>query len=262
MDEQPPLPKPLPGWIDALDVRVALQPVIRLEDGAVVGYEALLRARDGLGRWLAPRWLIERARSEGAVAAVEARVLARALELRARAFADGLLFVNVDVETLARQPDRYAPFLRGCQNCVLEVTERRTDLEEAMAWFRRWRVPVALDDFGVDGSNLDRLLRLQPDYVKLDRYFVAGVDRDPRRQRVVRGVVALVRSIGSILVAEGVETPGEHDFLRGCDVPLAQGFFFGTPVLDESLPARGLRALTGTTNGRKTAAGPGRGRTG
>lgn len=223
---------PLPPWLDALDLQVALQPVRRLQDGLVVGYEALLRARDEAGHWIPPRSLIERARADDAMAAVECRVLATALEIRARTFPDRLLFVNVDVDTLVQQPGLYARFLDGCPRCVLEVPESQaTNLERALGWIRRWQVRVALDDFGMERSNLDRLLQLQPDYVKLDRHFVAGADRDPFRRQIIRGVVALARLTRTLLVAEGVERPGEHAFLRACGVPLAQGFLLGVPAL-------------------------------
>jgi EAL domain-containing protein (putative c-di-GMP-specific phosphodiesterase class I) len=145
------------------------------------------------------------------------------------------LNINVSPElVLAGEP--LAPILAGsARPVVLELTEHVaiTDYPALRAALERLgpNVRLAVDDAGAGFASLRHILELRPDYVKLDRAIVKGVDRDPARQALVAGLVYFAARTGAILVAEGVETEAEVHQVRELGVPLAQGYRLGRPGL-------------------------------
>jgi EAL domain-containing protein (putative c-di-GMP-specific phosphodiesterase class I) len=117
----------------------------------------------------------------------------------------------------------------------LEITESGVmeDVETALATLNALRalgVTMCIDDFGTGYSSLSYLHRLPVGIVKIDRSFVAGVGEDGTNEPIVRAVLAMTDAIGQRVVAEGVETAVQRDWLRdqGCD--LAQGWLYGKPL--------------------------------
>jgi EAL domain-containing protein (putative c-di-GMP-specific phosphodiesterase class I) len=88
---------------------------------------------------------------------------------------------------------------------------------------------VAIDDTGAGHSSLRHVMQLRPDYVKLDRSLIQGLNSDPAKRALVSSMVALVRELGSSLVAEGVETAEELAALRELEVRYAQGYLLARP---------------------------------
>ena len=83
-----------------------------------------------------------------------------------------------------------------------------------------------MDDVGAGWSDLERIVHLRPDYIKIARSLIAGIHRDPARQAVVQGLVETASVIGATVIAEGVETEEEAETVLRLGVPLAQGFLF------------------------------------
>ena len=96
---------------------------------------------------------------------------------------------------------------------------------------------VAMDDFGSGYSSLNVLKNLQFDSIKLDKEFLNGFSQNLHAQKVIEGTVSMIKSLGVKVIAEGVETQQQADFLRktGCD--LAQGYFFARPLPAEEFEA-------------------------
>jgi EAL domain-containing protein (putative c-di-GMP-specific phosphodiesterase class I) len=122
----------------------------------------------------------------------------------------------------------------------LEITESGVmeDIETALTTLgalRELGVVLCIDDFGTGYSSLSYLHRLPVGIVKVDQSFVAGVGRDGPNEPIVRAVLAMTHAMGHRVVAEGVETEVQRDWLReqGCD--LAQGWFYGRPQLPADL---------------------------
>ena len=88
---------------------------------------------------------------------------------------------------------------------------------------------LAVDDAGAGYSSLRHVVELSPDYLKLDRELVRGVDENPNRRALLRAVVAFAQEVGTSVIAEGVETRGELDVLREAEVHLVQGFLLARP---------------------------------
>ena len=101
---------------------------------------------------------------------------------------------------------------------------------------------VAIDDFGAGHSGLALLARLQPDIIKLDRELVRGLDEDRVRRAIVASIRRMCDELGIVLVAEGIETPGEYACLRELGVSLLQGFLFARPEIG-ALPKPAWPAL-------------------
>ena len=226
---------------------LAFQPVVDLQGGVVVGYEALARLA---GPPSAPpdRWFAAAA-DEGLAARLEAAVLERALPTRAALPPDCFLSVNLNPNlVLDRTVQGVLDDAGELPGVVLELTEHdRIDdyggLRRALTRLRASGVNIAMDDAGAGYAGLSSLLALRPDLVKLDRSLIAGIDVDPVKQELVELLATMVGRMDAWVLAEGVERLEELESLIRLGVPLAQGFLLGRPAPD-------LRGLDDPTAGR------------
>lgn len=224
-------------------LEVHYQPVVRLADGQVEGYEAL-------ARWNHPRFgnvpadsFIEMAEELGIVGAIDLFVLETACRVAAAdpAGDDRYMAVNVSPQDFvdAACTDRILAALRRAglppHRLQVEVTETMliapgSPAESALSGLRAEGVRIALDDFGKGFSWLGHLGRLPLDVLKVDRSLVAEIVDSRRAVAIVGSVVALGRELGLQVVAEGVEHAAQRDVLRelGCDG--GQGYLFGWPA--------------------------------
>jgi cyclic di-GMP phosphodiesterase Gmr len=120
------------------------------------------------------------------------------------------------------------------ESCFIEDEDTALAL---MKQFRQLGAEIHLDDFGTGYSSLSQLSRLPLDAIKLDRSFITGIDRNPRSQALVRSVASLARALNFSVVAEGVETRAEADFLKQIDVDHAQGYFYARPMTAQAFEA-------------------------
>jgi EAL domain-containing protein (putative c-di-GMP-specific phosphodiesterase class I) len=121
------------------------------------------------------------------------------------------------------------------ERLILEVTEgdRVEDgpwLAQILREYKRCGLLTAIDDFGAGYAGLSLLADFQPDLIKIDMGLVRGVDASASRQAIVRGLMHVCNDLGVEVIAEGIETAGERDFLRDAGVLLMQGYLFGRPV--------------------------------
>ncbi|MCL6595818.1 MAG: EAL domain-containing protein [Firmicutes bacterium] len=201
-------------------MRMALQPIVDMRSGRAIGHEALFRVEGRPG--LDPAALWGEASRTGVLEELEdltARACKALLPL------DGRLFVNVDprstriVERWARTP-----------GVVLELTEAARVPIGLVSALEDAGIPYALDDVGVGEANFASLVRMRPQFLKVDRSLVAGCDRDERKAAFLAALVAYAQRVGVRLIAEGVEARGEMALLLRLGVDYGQGFYFGRPV--------------------------------
>jgi diguanylate cyclase (GGDEF)-like protein/PAS domain S-box-containing protein len=230
----------------ALDERrivVEYQPIVNLQSGRPVSAEALVRI-GGIGKGLQlPASFLGVAEETGLLIAIDEVVLADAVKQAAawRTRLKGTNFagvaVNVTARHLAEPRFRQAVSEQLRTNGVpqralfIEVTERvlMEASNSAMTGLRGLRdagVQVGLDDFGTGYSSLAYLQRFPLDFVKIDKSFIANLVSEPRVRAIVTAIIMLSHALGLTVVAEGVETVGQHRALQdlGCD--LAQGFVY------------------------------------
>jgi EAL domain-containing protein (putative c-di-GMP-specific phosphodiesterase class I) len=148
----------------------------------------------------------------------------------------GLLSINVSLDALtsAQVQEALAGDLTGV---MLEITEHTdpesfTDLAKTLKALRKRGAVIAIDDWGQGFSNLDRLLRLRPDVVKLDISLIQSLDSDYHRE-VVRSVTSWADAVGVRVCAEGIETEHQWRILQELGVHMGQGYFFGRPAAPE-----------------------------
>jgi EAL domain-containing protein (putative c-di-GMP-specific phosphodiesterase class I) len=121
------------------------------------------------------------------------------------------------------------------ERLVIEITEHTPvedygSLEECLAELRAPGFRLAVDDAGAGYASFRHILGLRPEYIKLDRALIDGIDTDPARRALVSAVVTFGREVGAGVIAEGVETSGELQAARGLGVAAAQGYFLGRPA--------------------------------
>lgn len=228
------------------EMSLAFQPVYDLTQGRAVGAEALLRWQHPELGLVPPSVFIGIAEESGQVEALGECVLREAMRVAAGwAVPPGLpapfVAINVSSRQLARGdlPVVVERALRDSglapQRLHLELTETAIlrDEAQAMAAFTRLRalgVGVWLDDFGTGFSGLSHLRRVPVDGVKIDRSFITDLLRDPNDLALTTGVIAMAHSLGMAVVAEGIESEGQHDLLRERGCPMGQGFFMARPL--------------------------------
>jgi len=226
--------------LTAQQVSCVYQPVVRLRDYVVVGYELLARGPLESDLHSADA-LFDVAR--GADRLTELDRLCRRTAARSSATlpAQILRFVNIDPGALFRTLsevaiDEYIAELPEALRAatVLEITEKSVidDFDHCRTVIARLRAHgfrVAVDDAGSGYSGLQTIVETEPDYIKLDISLTRNLERSLVKQKMVRTLGAFCRDAGIELIAEGVETREELDALRELDVPYAQGFLFAQP---------------------------------
>ncbi|MHB1488514.1 MAG: EAL domain-containing protein [Acidimicrobiales bacterium] len=217
-------------WLEPGAIRAVVQPIIRTADLAVVGHEALARMPSDPYR--PPDWWLARAEETGLRTELELACLASAAALGTPP-GEQLLFVNVSPSTLAH-PGLAQVLDQLPGHLVLELSESEAvddygRLRQHLApWLQRG-VRLAIDDAGAGYSSLRHVIELAPDFLKLDREMVRGLDQDAIRLALVRAVVAFAREVGTHVIAEGVETNDELDAIRDAGVHFVQGYLLGRP---------------------------------
>ncbi|KAA1047647.1 biofilm formation regulator HmsP [Pseudocitrobacter sp. 73] len=225
-----------------------LQPQIDTETGTVCSAEVLLRQQQVNGEWELPNDLIDTIESCGLMVTVGHWVLEEACRLLSAWQKRGIMLplsVNLSALQLMHHnmvPDMLALLERyriAPGTLVLEVTESRSidDPKAAVAILRPLRnagVRIALDDFGMGYAGLQQLQHMKSlpvDILKIDKLFV---DTLPEDASMVAAIIQLARSLHLRLVAEGVETQAQYDWLKAANVDVLQGFLFARAVSPES----------------------------
>jgi EAL domain-containing protein (putative c-di-GMP-specific phosphodiesterase class I)/signal transduction histidine kinase len=221
------------------------QPQVEREGERILGVEALLRWTHPVRGHINPSVFIPLAEKAGRIADVTAwvvdRVLAEtqylsglqvsfnasALEFADKSFVDRLLAAVADTGYDARRLE-------------VEITEtailhHETPVLESMQRLHAAGIGVALDDFGAGYSSLSHLRRYPFDKLKIDREFITDCSRDMESATVVHAVVSIGRALGMKVIAEGVETETQRNFLRIAGVYAMQGYLFGKPMPIDSL---------------------------
>jgi diguanylate cyclase (GGDEF)-like protein/PAS domain S-box-containing protein len=247
------------------ELGLAFQPIVELATGAVVGAEALVRWEHPLHGHVSPQRFVSLAEDTGLIGTLGAWVLGEAArqlaEWRAELPAAAGLEVSVNVSPRQlRDPglvDAVATTLgdHGLPPAALKLELTESSLVEDPATaagvlraLKRREVQVYLDDFGTGYSSLSSLHRLPLDALKIDRSFVSEMDGSStgayRGAEIVRTIVAMARSLGVRVVAEGVETREQLAALRALGCDYAQGFLISPPLPPAAFEAAFLRGDT------------------
>lgn len=207
------------------------QPIVELERGSVVGYEALTRFASDRGT--APSDWFDLARNCGLGPELQALAVARALAVSDRP-TGAWVSVNVDPAVLASEPVR-AALPHDLRGIVIELTEQALppedrDLQRELEDLRARGARIALDDAGAGYAGLSHVVRVRPDLIKLDRSLVVDVEHDHVRLALIEAFVSFARRIGAQVCAEGIESSEQLAALVEARVMLGQGYRLGPPA--------------------------------
>jgi len=227
---------------------IYLQPILSFRGKTLLGFEALIRGVDNDNNIITPAWLFREASKAGLISRLdkEARHLAiHAFAPLYKANPKLILFVNFESTLIDEfSPGKYLfdgllseygiPF----KNIILEIKEdsvKNTQrLQNFCTHYRALGFSIALDDFGVGESSFDRLAVVQPDIIKIDRSLICNIEDDYINQEIVRAICNMSVRIGTIVLAEGVETEYEAVYSRYLGATLVQGFWFARPSKNPS----------------------------
>ena len=234
--------------IDKGNFFVCYQPIVTLDTGELVGFEALVRWQHCDWGLVSPGEVVPLAEEAGIVGAIDLWMLEEVCHQLALWQREQLLVspFRVSLNCSARhfmQPEFIAELDRALAIHQLdgrwlkvEITERElmTNAEMAIACLRTFRergLQVAIDDFGTGYSCLGYLQRFPIDTLKIDRSFVIGLTGGDSSGAIVRAIIALAESLRLTSVAEGVETPEQRQRLLDLGCQQAQGYLFAQPML-------------------------------
>jgi diguanylate cyclase (GGDEF)-like protein len=227
------------------------QPIVAVENPRIIGYEALIRGPED-SPLHKPDALFAVARESRLLAALEFACREVSCERFAALDLPGKLFLNMSPISFTDSQYRDGVTREilqrvglSAERLVFELTESQP-LDEldllrvASDHFRRQGFAVALDDLGAGYAGLRVWSELCPDYVKIDRHFISGIDTDPVKREFVRAMLDIAHRMGHKAIAEGIETAAEFNTLVTMGVEYAQGYFIARP---QALPIVELPAV-------------------
>lgn len=234
-------------WLVAMlrDQRFTIhfQPIVEAaRPDRVHAYECLLRGLDEGGNLVGAGRILDAARSAELLFQVDLAGRRTAIGESVRAGLDDRLFINFTPTSIYDPDYCLNSTVRAVREAridpsrvVFEVVESEhvpdvDHLRTILDFYRAEGFAIALDDLGSGYSSLNMLSDLQPDYVKLDMGLIRAVDRDPVRGLIARKLIETAGELGIRSIAEGVETAGEHEWLRGNGVDYCQGFHYAKPA--------------------------------
>lgn len=219
-----------------IDLAFAFQPIVEIDSGFTYAHEALVRGPNG-----EPAASVLAQIDDNSRYSFDQRCRTTAIAQAAELGMSSFLSINFMPNAV------YEP--AACIRSTLEAAEKhrfplnriifetvegenivnRAHLVKIFRAYKSFGFQTAIDDFGAGYSGLTLLADFQPDLIKLDMALVRGIDVDSVRQRIVRGVFNLCMDLGIRVIAEGIETAEERDFLADIGVKLMQGYLFAKP---------------------------------
>ena len=222
----------LTPYLEPGGISIELQPIVELQTGRTVGYEALNRFADhGAG----PDEVFAEARAIGWGRALEAAAIDAALHLLPDVPVACFLSINVSPDTLSDRDLVTKLCASDPRRLVVEMTEHAPidnypTLLLHLAELRTAGVRIAVDDVGAGYATPSHVLLTAPDIMKTDPGLIRHIDSDPGRVALLRAMGTFSAEIGTTVIAEGIETAAERDALIGVGIRFGQGYLFGHPA--------------------------------
>ncbi len=222
----------------------AFQPIVEIETGKTYAVEALLRNVEALG-YASIHHFLDAMYHRDLLYAVDLILREKAVKkfVTLEHHADMKLFYNLDNRLLEMND-----YTTGNTDAILEaygldksvlcfeISERyevTRDCNEIMHLLEHYKhegFTLAIDDFGVGFSGFKLLYEFTPDIIKIDRFFIAGIDRDVKKRVIVEGIIRLAKRLGVRIIAEGIEAQSELESCRALGCEYIQGYLIAEPT--------------------------------
>jgi sensor c-di-GMP phosphodiesterase-like protein len=222
---------------------VHYQPIVDLKTGQCVGGEALVRWQRPDGSLVKPDLFIPLAEDSGLIQPITDQIIETVIrDLGKLLLTDRALHISVNLSTEDVKTGRVLPVLEKAlqhtgiltRQIWLEMTERSfLEIDVARSTVVKARElghAIAIDDFGTGYSSLQYLEGLPLDALKIDKSFVDTIGRSTATSSVTSHIIDMAKTLNLVIIAEGVETREQWDYLRSRNVDLGQGFFFAKPM--------------------------------
>ncbi|NMH67520.1 EAL domain-containing protein [Bacillus sp. RO3] len=233
------------------------QPQLSLDKKEIVGVEALLRWNHSVKGVISPGDFIPLAEETGLIIPLGQQVLIEACKQLKTWMADGHVFkISINVSSRQFHDEFFVDIVREVLQTYsvppslieLEVTESTTmhHVEEALTKLNALRemgVSIAIDDFGIEYSSLSYLQKFSIQTLKIDRSFIMGLDENESNKAIVSAILAMAKHLKLAIVAEGIETESQLNWLKELECEYGQGYYFSKPLPPEKLIeyAKGLK---------------------
>jgi diguanylate cyclase (GGDEF)-like protein len=240
------------------EVRPHFQPIISLQDGKLLGFEALARWIDPELGFVSPAKFIPLAEERGIIASLTDKLLLHAAKVAA-GWPDGI-FLSFNLSSVQLvDPNTASEIISTIKKAELpperleiEVTETAmmSDPETAamiIDELHRAGIRISMDDFGTGQSSLGRLRELKLDKVKIDRAFIMAIGEDKPAEHIVRAILEMCAGLDLTVVAEGIEEMNQAESLKRYGCHAGQGYLFGKPQ-DEHKTMGYIREFMDTAN--------------
>ncbi|PKM49623.1 MAG: histidine kinase [Firmicutes bacterium HGW-Firmicutes-7] len=221
-------------------IKTVYQPIVSLQNGDILGYEALMRGPDD-SFIRSPLELIEVAKENNRIFELEMLSREKAIIGAKEMNKNMMLFLNIEPDIIKDVHYRmgYTKELLEMNglsenNIVLEITERTaiTDYEkyiDIIDNYKRQGYKIAIDDVGSGYSGLSRINNTKPEYIKIDMDLIRGINKDSFKQSLLSAMVKFASMTGMRSIAEGIETKEELETIIHLGVHYGQGYFIGRP---------------------------------
>ena len=209
------------------------QPIYNLNNKKVIGFEALVRNKEAAD--IAPLYIFEKARLEGYLNTLDSHLVLHAVN-SFKYHSDTALFLNVFPSTLLEK--WFLPWwdkhIGVNPQIVLEITESEpiTDwkaFKEIITELKQRKTKIALDDMGSGYSFFKNWIELNPNYIKLDRYYSIDLAKNALKQKLLASLIKLFGS-ATVTILEGIETANDLEAAKQLGIPCAQGYLLGRPA--------------------------------
>jgi len=229
------------GVVLAGEVTSVYEPIVDVATKTVYAYEALARGPEGTA-YRSPDALFEAAEDEGLLFELDCLCRRSGLDGAQGLPAGTALFLNVLPTTIHDpnfKPDALIRTLERSRlqptDVVFEISEKQSIasfdvFREIRDEYRSLGFRFALDDTGSGYASLQSVIELEPEFIKVDRALVTGLDIDPAKQSLVRALQAVASSFGAQIIGEGLDTLEELEMLEELEIPFGQGWLFGKPT--------------------------------
>ena len=227
------------------EFRIYYQPIVKMHDSSIIGMEALCRWPQRDDTFVPPDTFIQQAETSGFIIQLGEWVLRTSTDqvkrwqrefsrdLRLAVNLSGRQFLHFGLLKQVEEALRSSGF--NPRDLEIEITETVAmhNAEESIGVMRQLKalgISLSLDDFGTGYSSLSYLKRFPMDILKIDKSFVRDIPEDANDLAIVSAIIAMAHALGLHVLAEGVETVAQRDFLRDCGVDYAQGYYFSRPL--------------------------------